>query len=89
ESCEFVTAAGNLDRVVTPLCTFEVSGGKLVVGSVHAGIDGDVVRERTGFEVDLDRCAETPPPTEEELDALHTADPQGIRYSEFRSEPQT
>lgn len=88
DNCDFITAAGNLDRVVTPLCTFEVSGGELAVATIHPGVDGEVLRERTGFEVDLGGCRTTPSPTPDELEALRRADPQGIRFSEFRPEPQ-
>lgn len=89
DRCEFVTAAGNLHRVVSPLCTFQLADGRLVVRSVHAGVDPLTVRERTGFAVEPEECPQTRPPTEAELEALQRADPEGIRYSEFRSEPQT
>lgn len=85
DNCEFVTAAGNLESVVTPLCTFDLIDGEMVVGSVHPGVDHNTLRERTGFPLDLDRVVETVAPTPEELDALNKADPTGIRFSEFKS----
>ncbi len=82
--CNFVTATGNLDSVVTPLCTFGCRNRQLVVQSVHPGVDAQAIQDRTGFAVQLDDVPETMAPTSEELEALGHADPAGIRFSEFR-----
>jgi glutaconate CoA-transferase subunit B len=37
ERLSFVTAAGNVDRVVTPLCVFRRIDGRLQIESIHAG----------------------------------------------------
>lgn len=83
ENCEFVTAAGNLESVVTPLCTFDLLDDEMIVSSVHPGVDHETLRASTGFPINLDRAVETVAPTSEELDALNQADPAGIRFSEF------
>lgn len=84
DECTFVTAAGNLESVVTPLCVFDRVDGELVVGSVHPGVHPKQVRDRTGFALSIQRWATTPAPTQEEIAALNVADPDGIRYSEFK-----
>ena len=83
EEVGFVTATGNLDSVVTPLCVLGMAEGRLDLRSVHPGVDPDVVRASTGFGLRPDPWDETPAPTSEELSALHVADPAGIRFSEF------
>jgi glutaconate CoA-transferase, subunit B len=85
DACDFVTAAGNLESVVTPLCVFERVGHELVVGSIHPGASADQVRDNTGFALASGTWDATPAPTAEELAALTAADPTGIRYSEFTS----
>ncbi len=84
ETLDFVTAAGNVDRVVTPLCVFRREGERLVVESVHPGVSLDEVRAQTGFAVEVDPATPvTPPPTEAELAALTAIDPERVRASEF------
>jgi glutaconate CoA-transferase subunit B len=84
ERLDFVTAAGNVDRVVTPLCVFRQVDGHLLVESIHFGVTPDQVRAATGFPVEVG--PETPvtaPPTDAELAALHEIDPARIVASEF------
>ncbi len=83
ERVDFVTAAGNLDRVVTPLCVFHVRAGRLAVESVHPYTTLDEVKARTGFAIDQAEAPVTPPPTPAELAALAAVDPDGVRRSEF------
>lgn len=84
EKLDFVTAAGNVAAVVTPLCVFHRKEGKLVVESIHTGVDPATLREQTGFAVAVDaQTPVTPPPTEAELAALETIDPQRVRLVEF------
>jgi glutaconate CoA-transferase subunit B len=85
ERLDFVTAAGNVDRVVTPLGQFVLRDGALEVESLHPGVTPEDFRSATGFAVDVD--ADTPvtsPPTPAELGALRAIDPEGIRASEFK-----
>jgi glutaconate CoA-transferase subunit B len=84
ERLPFVTAAGNVDRVVTPLCVFRRVEGRLAVESVHEGVAIEELRARTGFAIAVDeRTPRTPAPTEMELAALAEVDPGGSRSREF------
>lgn len=85
ERLDFVTAAGNVDRVVTPLCVFRRLGGYLQVESVHPTSSVDEVVERTGFSLAIaDTCPATPPPSADELLALSELDPDNVRRLEGR-----
>jgi glutaconate CoA-transferase subunit B len=84
ERLDFVTAAGNVEHVVTPLGIFVRREGRLVVESLHPGVTPDVFRDATGFPVDVG--PETPftrPPTPTEIAALRALDPDGVVRSEF------
>ena len=85
ERLDFVTAAGNVDRVVTPLGIFVRRGGRLEVESLHPGVTPEAFREATGFAVEVDdETPITPPPSPEELAALRMVDPGGVVSSEFQ-----
>ena len=84
ERLDFVTAAGNVDRVVTPLGIFVRRGPRLEVESLHPGVTPDAFREATGFAVAVGaETPRTPPPTREELTVLRAIDPGGVVRSEF------
>jgi glutaconate CoA-transferase, subunit B len=84
ERLDFVTAAGNVDRVVTPLCVFQRRDGILEVESIHPGVTPEALRAATGFGIEVDgSTAVTPAPTEDELAALAEVDPTGVSGSEF------
>jgi glutaconate CoA-transferase subunit B len=84
EHLDFVTAAGNVDRVVTPLCVFVRSEGRLEVESIHPGVTPETIRAETDFAVDVGpHTPVTPAPSPEEIMALRTIDPEGIAASEF------
>jgi glutaconate CoA-transferase subunit B len=84
ERLDFVTAAGNVDRVVTPLGVFVRRDGRLEVESLHPGVTPEAFREATGFAVDAGSwTATTAPPSAEELAALRAIDPEGVGRSEF------
>ena len=84
ERLDFVTAAGNVDRVVTPLCIFQRRDGRLVVESVHPTSSAEEVIEQTGFDLATSPpWPTTPPPTTEELAALAKLDPENVRALEF------
>jgi glutaconate CoA-transferase, subunit B len=81
----FVTAAGNVDRVVTSLCVLRRVDGKLGVESVHPFSSADEVRAATGFEVEVGpKTPITPVPTPEEVAALRAIDPAGVVASELQ-----
>ncbi len=84
DALDFVTAAGNVDRVVTPLCVFRRQEGRLAVETVHPGVLPEEVRAATGFPVEVgERTPTTPAPTPEELAVLAEIDPERVRASEF------
>ena len=81
---DFVTAIGNVDRVVTPLCVFRRVDGALVVESIHKGVRPADLIAATGFAVEVnDATPVTPAPTAKELAALATIDPTRVSGSEF------
>jgi glutaconate CoA-transferase subunit B len=82
---DFVTAAGNVEWVVTPLCVFVRREGHLVVESIHPGVAPADLIAATGFPIVADATTPvTPPPTAEELARLAEVDPDRISASEFR-----
>jgi glutaconate CoA-transferase subunit B len=84
EKLDFVTAAGNVERVVTPLGIFVRRDGRLEVESLHPGVTPEVFREATGFAVDVGpHTPVTALPTEEELATLRAIDPGEVVRSEF------
>lgn len=84
EKFDFVTAAGSVAYVVTPLCLFRRVDERLVVDSIHPGVSPQTVREQTGFAVEVDEYTPvTPPPTSTELAVLEEVDPTGVRKIEF------
>jgi glutaconate CoA-transferase subunit B len=84
EKLDFVTAAGNVDRVVTPLGVFIRQNGTLEVESLHPGVTPETFRAATGFSTTVGPDTPiTPPPSAEELTALRAIDPDGVARSEF------
>ena len=86
ERLDFVTAAGNVDRVVTPLAVLvrDVETGRLRLESVHPGVAVEDVVANTGFDLGpVGEVPVTPPPTREELRALAEVDPERVRDLEF------
>lgn len=77
ETLDFVTAAGGMHGVVTPIAVFTKREGRLVLASWHPEASLDEVRARTGFAFAADGAAPTPPPTPEERAALTALDPDG------------
>ncbi len=84
ERLDFVTASGNVTHVVTPGCVFARREGRLVVESIHPGVEPEALRAATGFQVDItDRTPVTPLPTARELAVLTEVDPERVSDSEF------
>jgi glutaconate CoA-transferase subunit B len=84
EKLDFVTAAGNVDRVVTPLGVFIRHNGHLEVESLHPGVTPEQFRAATGFPVTVGPDTPiTPPPSVEERAALRAIDPDSVARSEF------
>jgi glutaconate CoA-transferase subunit B len=84
ERLDFVTAAGNVDRVVTPLGIFARRQGQLEVESLHPGVTPRAFRDATEFAVTVGpETPVTPPPTTGELAVLRAIDPDGVVRAEF------
>lgn len=82
---DFVTATGNLDRVVTPLAVFRATADGLRLEGLQPGATLAEVERQTGFPVvPTEDCAPVPPPTVEELAALDALDPERLRALDFR-----
>lgn len=82
---DFVTATGNLDRVVTPLAVFRATRDGLRLEALQPGVTIEEVRRRTGFPViPTEDCASLPPPTPAERAALDALDPDRLRDLDFR-----
>lgn len=82
---DFVTATGNLERVVTPLAVFRATPDGLRLEALQPGASLDEVRRQTGFAVlPTADCTTLPPPTAEELAALESLDPERLRDLDFR-----
>jgi glutaconate CoA-transferase subunit B len=77
ETLDFITAAGGMHGVVTPIAVFTKREGRLALASWHPEASLGEVRERTGFRLRGRRCRPTPPPTQPEANALATLDPDG------------
>ncbi|MGH2534146.1 MAG: CoA-transferase subunit beta [Thermomicrobiales bacterium] len=84
ERLDFVTAEGNVDRVVTPLCVFARWDSRLVVESIHPGVTPEALQAATGFPIEIDETTSvTSPPSERELALLRAVDPHMVSASEF------
>jgi glutaconate CoA-transferase subunit B len=85
EQLDFVTAAGNVERVVTPLCLFQRRQGRLAVEALMPGVQPAEVRAATGFALAEGEAWSTlDPPTTQELAALEAVDPDRVRLLEFK-----
>lgn len=87
EKLDIVTAAGNTEYVITPLCIFKRSekNGRLRLYTVFPNSSEKEIVENTGFKVEKhEEFTEFPPITEEELTLLERIDQDGTRYSEFK-----
>ncbi len=77
EKLDFVTAAGNLQTVVTPIAVFQKRNGRLALESWNPQATLDEVKARTGFRLESDGARPTPPITDRERAALAALDPSG------------
>jgi glutaconate CoA-transferase subunit B len=84
DKLDFVTAAGNVDRVVTPLCVFRRADGHLVVESRHPWASQAQLIDSTGFPIAIDAATPiTPEPTADERESLARIDSDGVTLTEF------
>ncbi len=80
DKLDFVTAAGNMSALVTPLAVFQretAAGARFRLASWNEATSIDAIREATGFDFDAAGARPTPPPTDAELAALEQLDPHG------------
>lgn len=84
EKLDFVTAAGNLQTVVTPIAVFQKKDGRLALESWNPQVERDEVVKRTGFRCEAGTAKPTPPMTERERAALAVLDHAGEFAAEVR-----
>ena len=77
ERLDFVTEAGNMHGVVTPIAVFERMGERLALKAHHPAVTIEEVRRRTGFTFDAADAAPAPAPIRREREALAALDPDG------------
>lgn len=83
EKTDFITTTGNIKRLVTPLCTFELIEGELKVISISPLSSKEEIMANTGFSLDFSLAKQLEYPSHEELSLLQRIDPKGVRYLEF------
>lgn len=76
ETLDFVTAAGGMYGVVTPIAVFVRRKRRLALQSWHPEASLDEVIQRTGFRFDHAGARATPLPSEAEQTALAAIDPE-------------
>ena len=77
EKLDFVTAAGNLQSVVTPIAVLQKRDGRLALESRNPQVTLDEIIRRTGFRFDASAAQPIAPITPRERAALATLDPRG------------
>lgn len=81
---DFVTAAGNVTALVTPLAVFKRQGGSFSLNSFHPAASVADIRECTGFDFDATGAEPSASMTSAECEALRMVDPQQLREAEVR-----
>jgi glutaconate CoA-transferase, subunit B len=76
ETLDFVTAAGNLAALVTPIAVFQRRDGRLALESWHPDSNVDEIAKRTGFQFDATGAQPTPSMNARERNALAGLDPE-------------
>ena len=85
ERVDFVTAAGNLTTLVTPIAVFQrepAAGARFALESWNGQVTADEVAQRTGFRFEARDAAPTPPLAAREAAALASLDPSGTFAAE-------
>lgn len=88
DKLDFVTAAGNMAALVTPLAVFQrdiISGSRFRLESWNPALSIEEIRSRTGFAFDASGAHPTSPITPRESEALENLDPQGRFSAEVRA----
>jgi glutaconate CoA-transferase subunit B len=84
ERLDFVTATGNVDRLVTPLCVFKMERAGFALERVYPDVTAEQVRAATGFSFFCPPDVPVLAPMVGELAALDEVDPERVRDVEFR-----
>jgi glutaconate CoA-transferase, subunit B len=84
ERLDFVTATGNVDRLVTPLCVFRRDNGRFTLEMRAPGVTVEQLALATGFAFRQPEHVPELEPTAQELEALAAIDPERVRDVEFR-----
>ncbi len=85
KKCDFITAKGNVERVITPLCIFRREKGRLVLESIHPYSNLKEVIQETGFPIESRKeYSITKEPEDGELTILNQIDPMRVRDLEFK-----
>lgn len=77
EKLDFRTSWGGFHGVVTPIAVFIKKDNKLALQSYHPESSVEEVVKRTGFTFDYQDAKPTDPPTDAEIAALRSLDPDG------------
>jgi len=75
DKLDFVTAAGNLAALITPIAVFQRRNGRLALESWHRQSSMEEVVKRTGFKFDASGAGPTQEASSRERDALRELDP--------------
>jgi glutaconate CoA-transferase subunit B len=87
EKLDFVTAAGNLAALITPIAVFQRRNGRLALESWHPDASREAVVKRSGFAFDSAGAEPTPMITARERAALNGLDPDGAFEAEAAVSP--
>jgi glutaconate CoA-transferase, subunit B len=88
DTLDFVTAAGNMSAIITPLGVFErdtAPGARFRLASWNETTSVNAIRKLTGFTFDADSAVVTPAATAAELEGLARLDPQGTFAAEVNA----
>ena len=77
DKLDFRTSWGGFHGVVTPIAVFVKKDGRLALQSFHPQSSIDEVVSRTGFAFDYSNAKPTEAPTDAEIAALQSLDPDG------------
>lgn len=85
ERRRYLGGRGRPSALVTDLGVFHwEEDGTFVTESLHPGVSAEVVKEHTGFAIEIpDEVKRTPEPSEAELEIIRQADPLEMRKVEF------
>ena len=87
EKLDFVTAAGNLQTVVTPIAVLQKRNGRLALESWNPRVTRDEVVQRTGFVLNASAATETGVLLPAPVSMTHSAGNPGMGEGSSAAEP--